>query len=187
MAPDEASNSKDAGGSSTTGSSAKKVEPDFTNALFVVMCVLALVGVLAGATADGGAEPDWALRDNRIYRGEIGLATFLILYGAVIVLWLAAHKLTLKSLSAGPASVEIPQATQEVEHSAARIEKLSNEVETISNSTSEELAYHDVRLKRIEESALGRLLPGDVPPPPTPPASVDQAAEAGAPPKEGAS
>jgi hypothetical protein len=163
-----------------------KAEADFKNALFVLMCVVAVVAVVFGLTADETAKPDWALRDNRVYRGEIGLATFLILYAFVIVLWLAAHKLTLKSLSAGPASAEIPQATQEVEDSAALIEKLSNEVETISNSTSEELAYHDVRLKRIEDSTLGRLLPGRVPPPPRPSTGADQAAEAGAPPEEDA-
>jgi hypothetical protein len=187
MAEDAPHTSRDARRRSTTGSSAKKLEADFVNALFVLMCVVAVIAVIFGLTADTSAKPDWALRDNRIYRGEIGLATFLILYTAVIVLWLAAHKLTLKSLSAGPASAEIPQATQEVEDSAVLIEKLSTQVETISNSTSEELAYHDVRLQRIENSTLGRLLPGNVPPPPRPPTGAGQAAEAGAPPEEDAS
>jgi hypothetical protein len=162
------------GSGTSSGSSGENVEANLKNALFLLMCAVTVVAAYIGFTADSAKAPNWALGDNRVYRGEIALAAFLILYAAVIVLWLAAHKLTLKSLSAGPVSSEIPQATQGVESSAARIEKLSGEVRTISNSTSEELAYHDVRLKRIEDSMLGRLLPGEVPPPPAPPEGEDQ-------------
>lgn len=147
---------------------------DLKNPLFVLMGLVALAAIGVGLTADEAARPSWALGDNRIYRAEIALATFFILYAPVIVMWLAAHRLTLKSITAGPVSSDIPQAAQKVDDSGKRIDKLGEYVETISATTSEELAYHAVRLERIEKSALGRLLPGEVPPPPVPSSSSDE-------------
>lgn len=146
---------------------------DVKNPLLVAVLVAAAISIVAGVTADSRAEPTWALLDNRLYKAEIALATFLALYALTTVFWLAAHRMTFKSLSAGPVGAELPQASEEIEGSAELVEQLGRQIDTISQSTATELEHYDARLRRIESSVLGRLLPGD---PPTPPDTASSSA-----------
>ena len=133
--------------------------PDLKNPLFLAVGVVVAVGVVTAVAADGTKTPSWALESNLVYRGEVGLAAIVILYVIVVLLWLAAHRLTFKSITAGPASTEIPQATQEMAASAQKVEGLGNKIDEIADRSGSELAYHDARLQRIEGSWVGRLLP----------------------------
>jgi hypothetical protein len=146
---------------------------DLLHPLFLLVVGAASAAAALAVTANRIVEPAWALYDNRIYRAEIGLAAFLALYGLIVVMWLAAHRLTIEAIAAGPASAQIPQASQrEMAASAQEVEDVAERTRAFVASTSEELAYHDARLRRIETSVVGRMLSGEVPRPPARPGTT---------------
>jgi hypothetical protein len=137
---------------------------DVLHPLFLLVVAAASASTALAVTANRAVEPAWALYDNRIYRAEIGLAAFLALYGPIVVLWLAAHRLTIEAIGAGPASAQIPQASQrEMTATAERVQAVVERTYDSLASMDEELSYHDARLRRIETSLVGRLLPREIP------------------------
>jgi hypothetical protein len=65
--------------------------------------------LLAGATSvpPSGGPPGYALESSLVYRVEIGLVVFVVLYAVVVLVRLAAHGLTPSRVGTG--AVDLPQ------------------------------------------------------------------------------
>ena len=72
---------------------------------FLVILPALVVAVLAAALA-GDARPVFALRNNLVFRLEVGLAVFAILYVITLLLYLAWYGKAPQQLGGGPATVQ---------------------------------------------------------------------------------
>jgi hypothetical protein len=112
------------------------------NPLFLAVCGALIVGLVAGLLAGDEHE---LVYSNLVYRLAIGGIVAALLYGVVVVVWLAWHRRALKRLNLGPAGAETPDQSTEAEVSAR-----DEEVTEFMNWATTAIDDLDKRLRDLE-------------------------------------
>ena len=114
------------------------MSPDEKRAIASLLAVIAL-GALIFAFTGTAPEPvpDWALRNEGVYRLEVALAIFLLLYVPVAAVALARQGRLFTKLTAGPATAEAEAAVAEAaEETAAALRDLRIAVDQVRGSSA---------------------------------------------------